>query len=119
MKVSVVIPTYNEVDNLEELFSRIRRSLEDYEVVVVDDGSPDGTAEVARRLNGVYGEIRVLNRGRRLGLASAVLGGLIVNFTVLLGLASLGLPAWLADLGGVLLGFAANYIASELYVWRK
>jgi len=75
MKVSVVIPTYNEVDNLEELFSRIRRSLEDYEVIVVDDGSPDGTAEVASRLNGVYGEIRVLNRGRRLGLASAVLDG--------------------------------------------
>lgn len=43
MKVSIIVPTYNERDNLEELFSRISSALKgyDYEIIIVDDDSPD------------------------------------------------------------------------------
>ncbi len=50
--ISVVVPTYNEAENILELLERLDGALagRDYEVVVVDDGSPDGTAEVTGRL---------------------------------------------------------------------
>jgi dolichol-phosphate mannosyltransferase len=74
--ISVVVPTYNEAENLPELLERLDRALagRSYEVVVVDDGSPDGTAEVARRLAGRY-PVRVLVREGRRGLSSAVVEG--------------------------------------------
>jgi len=74
--ISVVVPTYNEAENLPELLERLDRALagRSYEVVVVDDGSPDGTAEVARRLAGRY-PVRVLVREERRGLSSAVVEG--------------------------------------------
>jgi dolichol-phosphate mannosyltransferase len=74
--ISVVVPTYNEAENLPELLERLDRALagRDYEVVVVDDGSPDGTAEVAKRLSGRY-PVRVLVREGRRGLSSAVVEG--------------------------------------------
>jgi dolichol-phosphate mannosyltransferase len=74
--ISVVVPTYNEAENLPELLERLDRALagRSYEVVVVDDGSPDGTAEVAKRLSGRY-PVRVLVREGRRGLSSAVVEG--------------------------------------------
>ena len=73
--ISVVVPTYNEADNIEELVKRLADALRSgYEVVIVDDGSPDGTAEVARRLSATY-PVRVVVRQARLGLASAVVEG--------------------------------------------
>jgi len=74
--ISVVVPTYNEAENLPELLERLDRALagRSYEVVVVDDGSPDGTAEVARRLAGRYPVKVVVREGRR-GLSSAVVDG--------------------------------------------
>jgi len=76
--ISVIIPTYNERDNLEELFRRIHEALtgvSDYEIIVVDDNSPDGTAEEARRLSFRY-PVKVLVRPGKLGLSSAVMDGL-------------------------------------------
>ena len=74
--ISVVVPTYNEAENIPELLERLDRALagRSYEVVVVDDGSPDGTAEVARRLSGRY-PVRILVREGRRGLSSAVVEG--------------------------------------------
>jgi len=69
-RATVVVPTYNEAANLPELARRIRASMADVAIVVVDDGSPDGTAARARELG-----IRVVERGER-GLATAVLRGL-------------------------------------------
>ena len=51
MKSSIILPTYNEKDNIVELINAIYTALPssiDYEVVVVDDNSPDGTAEAVR-----------------------------------------------------------------------
>lgn len=73
MKASVVIPTYNEKDNLKQLVEAIL-SVSDVEIVVVDDGSPDGTAELARQLSATY-NIKVVERPGKLGLSSAILDG--------------------------------------------
>jgi len=67
----VVVPTYNECENLEELLGQIRLHVPAADVLIVDDGSPDGTAEAARALGERLGGVDVLQRGRRLGLGSA------------------------------------------------
>ena len=74
--ISVVVPTYNERDNIVELIRRIDNALVgiDYEVVVVDDNSPDGTADIAEELSRYY-PVRVIRRPSKLGLATAVLDG--------------------------------------------
>ena len=68
MKSLVVTPTYNERDNIVTLVERLARH--DIQVLVVDDGSPDGTAELARKAGA-----QVLEREGKLGLASAYVTG--------------------------------------------
>jgi dolichol-phosphate mannosyltransferase len=67
----VVVPTYNERENLRELLAGIREHAPGAGVLLVDDGSPDGTAEEAQALGRELGAIEVLQRGRRLGIGSA------------------------------------------------
>ena len=76
-KLSVILPTYNEADNIPELIERLESSLKgfDAEIIFVDDGSPDGTADLAERIGSVYGNVRVIRRPRKMGLASAVFDG--------------------------------------------
>jgi dolichol-phosphate mannosyltransferase len=78
--VSVVVPTYNERDSLTSLYPELCAALTAYasELVVVDDGSPDGTAEYARTLSGAV-QCVVRDRGRKLGLASAVQEGFALS----------------------------------------
>ncbi len=68
--LSIIVPTYNEKSNLSELTSRIRSLAKDAEIIIVDDNSPDGTADFARHLG-----LKVLVRPTRQGLASAVIDG--------------------------------------------
>ena len=77
----VVIPTYNERENLVPLFARLRAALEGirYEVIVVDDDSPDGTAAAARVAAGERTNIRVVERIGRRGLASACIEGMLAT----------------------------------------
>ena len=78
MQLAVVIPTLNERHNIGEMIERIEVALESmrsFEVIVVDDASPDGTADVAEKYADQYGNVRVLRREGKLGLASAVLDG--------------------------------------------
>jgi glycosyltransferase involved in cell wall biosynthesis len=77
-RVSVVVPTYNEVDNVPILVRRIAGVMPDAEIVVVDDASPDGTADRARELQGEYPVIVVERKDER-GLSTAVLRGLAVS----------------------------------------
>jgi len=76
--LSVVIPTYNEAKNLPTLVERVRKSLRDvgHEIIIVDDNSPDGTGELAERLAKKYGNLKVVHRREKKGLASAVVDGL-------------------------------------------
>lgn len=75
MRALVVVPTFNEVDNIETVLRRIRAALPDAEVMVVDDSSEDGTAEVAGELGDELGGIRVHSRPAKSGLASAYRDG--------------------------------------------
>lgn len=71
MKTMVVIPTYNERDNIERLIPAILAQDEGIEVLVVDDNSPDGTGEIVDRLAAANPRICVLHRSGKLGLGSA------------------------------------------------
>ena len=72
MKTLVVMPTYNEAATIAEMLRRIRASAtHDIDVLVVDDASPDGTADLAEALAGELGGIEVLRRPGKSGLGSA------------------------------------------------
>ncbi|MBI2264835.1 MAG: polyprenol monophosphomannose synthase [Armatimonadetes bacterium] len=78
LKVSVVIPTYNERDNISALIEKLSllfqsRGLQG-EIIIVDDNSPDGTADEAEAHARRF-PVRVLRRGQKSGLSSAVLSG--------------------------------------------
>jgi dolichol-phosphate mannosyltransferase len=75
--VSVVIPTYNEAENIVVLAPRVLAALArtPAEVLVVDDGSPDGTAEAVDALAAVDPRVRLVRRQRKAGLSGAVLAG--------------------------------------------
>ena len=75
MRVLVVLPTYNESANIEEVIRRVRRSLPDSGVLVVDDGSPDGTADLAERAGKELGGVEVMRRTEKSGLGSAYRAG--------------------------------------------
>jgi dolichol-phosphate mannosyltransferase len=78
--LSIIVPTYNEAENIPELFNRIEGALkgESFEIIVVDDNSRDGTADLVEELGEKYGNVRVLRRPGRLGLGSAVVDGMEV-----------------------------------------
>ncbi|MDI2031806.1 polyprenol monophosphomannose synthase [Saccharopolyspora sp. TS4A08] len=74
-KVLVVIPTYNERENLEPIVRRLFDALPTANVLVVDDGSPDGTGEVADRLAAEDDRVHVLHRTAKAGLGAAYVAG--------------------------------------------
>ena len=78
MRVSVIVPTYNEADNIVEVIDRLRRVLagQAHEIIIVDDDSPDGTWQLARRHGADDPAVRVIRRIGERGLASAVLDGM-------------------------------------------
>ena len=71
----VVIPTYNERENLEPIVARIHARVSDADILVVDDSSPDGTGKMADRLAATDERIRVLHRQGKSGLGSAYVAG--------------------------------------------
>ena len=71
MKTVVVVPTYNERDNIERLIGKMLAQDTEINVLVVDDNSPDGTGEVADRLARDNERVKVLHRAGKLGLGSA------------------------------------------------
>jgi dolichol-phosphate mannosyltransferase len=71
----VVIPTYNERENLAEVVARVRAAVPAASVLVVDDSSPDGTGRLADGLAARHEEVEVIHRARREGLGPAYLAG--------------------------------------------
>lgn len=78
MMLSIVVPTYNEANNLLEFYKTISESLQgiEHEIIIVDDASPDKTGELAEWLHNFYGNIKVIHRPRKMGTASAIVDGL-------------------------------------------
>ena len=71
MKITVVVPTYNERDNIETLAGMILSQDERVDILFVDDNSPDGTGDIADRLASSTSRVKVLHRAGKLGLGSA------------------------------------------------
>jgi dolichol-phosphate mannosyltransferase len=74
-RVVVVIPTYNEAANLEHIIERLRTAQPDVDALIVDDGSPDGTGDIADRLAQADVAVSVLHRNEKAGLGAAYLHG--------------------------------------------
>tara|TARA_B110000977_G_C11029947_1_gene474826 strand:+ start:729 stop:1460 length:732 start_codon:yes stop_codon:yes gene_type:complete len=75
-KALVVIPTFNELENIELLLQHIISLQYEFDVLVVDDNSPDGTAQLVKKQMGVFpGRIFLLERAGKLGLGSAYIAG--------------------------------------------
>ena len=70
-----VIPTYQESANVETLLRRVRRAAPAVDILVVDDNSPDGTADIAERIGREVGRITVLRRPVKAGLGTAYRAG--------------------------------------------
>ena len=75
--LSIVIPTYNEGQNITKLIDALEDSLFhlNFEIIVVDDNSPDGTKRIVESLKSQYRNIKIFQRSGKLGLSSAVLYG--------------------------------------------
>jgi dolichol-phosphate mannosyltransferase len=72
----VVIPTYNEIENIERLIKNIFSLQRDFDILVVDDGSPDGTADAVKKLSGHFEDrLFLLEREEKLGLGTAYIAG--------------------------------------------
>ena len=74
-RVAVIVPTYNERANLEQIASRLRTAVPDADLLIVDDNSPDGTGEAADKLAAGDARIHVLHRPAKAGLGSAYIAG--------------------------------------------
>lgn len=75
MRVTVVVPTYNEAGNIAAFVAAVRAAVPAANVLVVDDASPDGTAEIVRQLAAADASIAVLSRPAKGGLGSAYRAG--------------------------------------------
>ncbi|MER5642818.1 glycosyltransferase, partial [Kitasatospora sp. NPDC002227] len=74
-KVLVIIPTYNEAENVERIVSRVRAAVPEVHVLVADDNSPDGTGEIADKLAATDTCVQVMHRKGKEGLGAAYLAG--------------------------------------------
>ena len=74
-RVLVVVPTFNEADNLEPIATRLHAAVPDAHLLVVDDDSPDGTGKLADELAGEHAWVHVLHRHGKAGLGAAYIAG--------------------------------------------
>src|SRR5262245_2236238 len=75
MKAMVIIPTYDEAENIERLIAAIRALPGHFEITVVDDNSPDGTGRIVEGIAAKDPAVHVLHRSGKLGLGTAYIEG--------------------------------------------
>jgi glycosyltransferase involved in cell wall biosynthesis len=71
VRTLVVLPTYQEAENIEQMLESVRKVEPEMDILVIDDGSPDGTADLAEVVADELGQIEVVRRSGKLGLGSA------------------------------------------------
>ena len=79
--ISIVIPSFNEAENIEELYSRIVATLKkinisDYEIIYIENGSTDKSLEILKNLNNKDKSVKIISFSRNFGLQSAIYAGL-------------------------------------------
>ncbi|HYL50645.1 MAG TPA: polyprenol monophosphomannose synthase [Acidimicrobiia bacterium] len=79
MRALIVTPTYQEAENIGEFLRRVRDTAPDADILVVDDNSPDGTADLADQVGAELGRIDVLRRPKKIGLGDAYRAGFSVG----------------------------------------
>ncbi|MDQ6660380.1 MAG: polyprenol monophosphomannose synthase [Chloroflexota bacterium] len=75
MKTLIIIPTYNELENLRPLIQEIFSSAPETDILIVDDNSPDGTGQLADELHNENEKVQVIHRSGKLGLGTAYIAG--------------------------------------------
>ena len=74
-KSLVIIPTYNEIDNIEKMLSTLTSLYPELSILIIEDGSPDGTADVVKRFMKENSKINIIERTGKLGLGTAYIAG--------------------------------------------
>jgi dolichol-phosphate mannosyltransferase len=131
-QVLVIVPTYNERENLEPIVARVRAATPEAHLLIADDGSPDGTGEIADSLAASDPNVHVLHRRAKEGLGAAYLAGfgwgLEHGYDVLVEMDADGshqpeqLPALLHALEGADLVIGSRWIAGGTvrnWPWRR
>ena len=71
MRAVVIVPTYNEADNIQRFLTQVRSDAPNTNILVVDDNSPDGTSQIAKNVADQLGQIKVMTRSANRGYAAA------------------------------------------------
>jgi glycosyltransferase involved in cell wall biosynthesis len=83
MRLSIILPAHNEAANIQQAVAEARataeRLFDDHEIIVVDDGSSDGTGELVQRLSRENGRVRLIQHGRNRGYGEALRTGFIAS----------------------------------------
>lgn len=74
-KIIVIIPTYNEKENIEALTQQVLSLGQELHILIIDDNSPDGTGEIGDRLTTEHPQVHIIHRGIKLGLGTAYIEG--------------------------------------------
>lgn len=75
-KKVIIIPTYNEKENIEKIITVVLALEENYDILIIDDGSPDGTADIVKRIARAHeGRLHLIERSGKLGLGTAYICG--------------------------------------------
>jgi dolichol-phosphate mannosyltransferase len=129
-QVAVIIPTYNERDNIESIVTRVRTAAPAVDILIVDDNSPDGTGEIADKLNASDPRVHVMRRAGKSGLGTAYIAGfnwaLAAGYDVMVEMDADGshdprdLPTMLAALESADLVIGSRYVPGGTVVnWPK
>ena len=71
----IIIPTYNEIDNIQNMLQTLFKLYPEVHILIIDDGSPDGTAEVVKKLQSDHKNLNLIERQGKLGLGTAYITG--------------------------------------------
>ncbi len=74
-KSVIIIPTYNEKENIEKMVTALLGKYEGLSLLIIEDGSPDGTSDIVKKLQRVYPNLHMIERGGKLGLGTAYITG--------------------------------------------
>ena len=74
-KSVIIIPTYNEKENIEKMISALLGNYQNLSILIIDDGSPDGTAKIVKKLQETHSTLHLIERGKKLGLGTAYITG--------------------------------------------